>query len=155
MSQPIDTTEGTWITVDVHPEGTKLVFDVLGDLYEMPIAGADGQEGRGLPRKLTSGVAWDMQPRFSPDGKFIAFNSDRNGKIGKAGDNLWIIGSNGEQPTQVTQESYRLLNGPHGRQMENIWLGGSISRAGVHLVQGKCGCITGMHWLRMRPAVFL
>ena len=112
VSQPIDTTEGTWITVDVHPEGTKLVFDVLGDLYEMPIAGADGQEGRGLPRKLTSGVAWDMQPRFSPDGKFIAFTSDRNGKNGKAGDNLWIIGSNGEQPTQVTQESYRLLNGP-------------------------------------------
>ena len=44
VSQPIDTTEGTWITVDVHPEGTKLVFDVLGDLYEMPIAGADGQQ---------------------------------------------------------------------------------------------------------------
>ena len=48
VSQPIDTTEGTWITVDVHPDGTKLVFDVLGDLYEMPIAGADGLEGRGL-----------------------------------------------------------------------------------------------------------
>lgn len=109
--QPIDTTEGTWITVDVHPDGTTLVFDLLGDLYEMPISGADGKQGRGFPSKLTSGVAWDMQPTYSPDGKQIAFTSDRNGSDHKAGDNLWITSTDGKQVTQVTQESYRLING--------------------------------------------
>jgi Tol biopolymer transport system component/imidazolonepropionase-like amidohydrolase len=111
VQQSIDTTEGTWITVDVSTDGKKLVFDLLGDMYEMPIEGADGKQGRGLPRKLTSGVAWDMQPAFSPDGKQIAFTSDRTGVDKKAGDNLWIINADGGEPTQVTKESYRLLNG--------------------------------------------
>ena len=88
------------------------MFDLLGDIYQMPIAGANGRKKRPLPKKLTSGVAWDMQPRFSPDGKHIAFTSDRNGKSGKAGDNIWTILVAGGEPTQVTDETYRLLNGP-------------------------------------------
>lgn len=110
--QSIDTQEGTWISLDVSPDGETIVFDLLGDIYEMPITGADGKEGRGFPSKVTSGVAWDMQPKFSPDGKEIAFTSDRNGKSGKGGDNIWILPKNGDEPTQVTNETYRLLNGP-------------------------------------------
>lgn len=111
-SQAIDTDEGTWISVDLSPDGKRIVFDLLGDLYEMPISGADGKKGRGYPGKLTSGVAWDMQPRFSPNGKHIAFTSDRNGKSKKAGDNIWILPAEGGTPTQVTDETFRLLNGP-------------------------------------------
>jgi Tol biopolymer transport system component/imidazolonepropionase-like amidohydrolase len=110
--QLIDTTEGTWITVDVSPDGKRIVFDLLGDLYEMPINGADGKKKRGHPRKITSGAAWDMQPRFSPDGTQIAFTSDRNGENKKAGDNIWTVPNEGGNPTQVTNEAYRLLNGP-------------------------------------------
>ena len=111
FDQPIDTTEGTWITVDVSPDGKKLVFDLLGDLYEMPIEGADGNEGRGFPRKLTSGVAWDMQPAYSPSGEEVAFTSDRTGADEKAGDNLWVLSLDAKEPTQVTKETYRLING--------------------------------------------
>ena len=110
--QTIDTTEGTWISVDVSPDGQQIIFDLLGDLYQMPISGADGSRKSGTPKKLTSGVSWDMQPRFSPDGQFIAFTSDRGGKTHQAGDNLWILPSSGGEPIQVTNESYRLLNGP-------------------------------------------
>jgi len=102
VQQTIDTTEGTWITVDVSPDGKKLVFDLLGDMYEMPIEGADGEDGRGLPKKLTSGVAWDMQPAYSPDGQQIAFTSDRTGADNEAGDNLWILSGDNAEPTQVT-----------------------------------------------------
>ncbi|MDG2130718.1 MAG: amidohydrolase family protein [Fuerstiella sp.] len=109
--QTVDVEEGTWLTVDVSPDGTRLVFDLLGDLYMMPISGADGTGGR-FPRPLTSGVAWDMQPRFSHDGKWIAFTSDRNGKGGKAGDNIWVMDQSSGKVQQVTNESYRLLNGP-------------------------------------------
>jgi imidazolonepropionase-like amidohydrolase/Tol biopolymer transport system component len=108
--QPIDVAEGTWISVDVDPAGKEIVFDLLGDLYVMPISGAAGPDV--FPVKLTSGVAWDMQPRFSHNGKWIAFTSDRNGKGGKAGDNIWIIDRQTKELRQVTNESFRLLNGP-------------------------------------------
>ena len=98
--QPIDVSEGTWMTVDVHPTGCEIVFDLLGDIYVMPITGADGNDC--YPEKLTSGIAWDMQPRFSHDGKWIAFTSDRNGKGGKAGDNIWIIERATKELRQIT-----------------------------------------------------
>lgn len=108
IRQPIDVTEGTWLNLDVSPDGSNIVFDLLGDIYVMPVE-ADGTRS---PRKLTSGMAWDMQPRYSPDGQWIAFTSDRLGDNGKAGDNIWVMTASGEQITQVTNESYRLLNGP-------------------------------------------
>ena len=110
VQQKIDVTEGTWLNVDVSPDGSQVVFDLLGDLYIMPRE-SEGSKIR-TPRKLTSGMAWDMQPRFSPDGHWIAFTSDRLGDNGKAGDNIWIMNLRDEQVTQVTKESYRLLNGP-------------------------------------------
>ena len=108
--QPIDVDQGTWMTVDVHPKGREIVFDLLGDLYVMPITGADGTKVK--LEKLTSGVAWDMQPRFSHDGRLIAFTSDRTGENGKAGDNIWIIDRQTKELRQVTNESFRLMNGP-------------------------------------------
>lgn len=96
----IETTEGTWMSLDVSPDGKTLIFDMLGDLYSMPIGG-------GTAKALTSGVAWDMQPRFSPDGKWIAFTSDRAG-----GDNLWIMKADGSDAKAVTAEDFRLLNSP-------------------------------------------
>lgn len=107
--QAIDVTQGTWMSVDVSPDGQQLIFDLLGDIYAMPITGGDGQSG---PKRLTRGVAWDMQPRFSPDGKWIAFTSDRTGKSGQAGDNLWIMRADGSDVRQVSNETFRLVNGP-------------------------------------------
>lgn len=104
--QPIDVEEGTWISVDVSQDGKTVAFDLLGDLYLMPITGSD------KPTKLTSGMAWDMQPRFSPNGKTIAFTSDRTGKAGLGGNNLWTIQLDGSGLTQVTDEGTHLLNGP-------------------------------------------
>ncbi len=107
--QAIDVEEGTWMNLDVSPEGDEIVFDLLGDLYVMPIQGCQDDE---QPRKLTSGISWDMQPRFSPDGMWIAFTSDRQGKSQKSGDNIWIVRRDGTDLRQVTNETYRLLNNP-------------------------------------------
>ena len=57
----LDTREGTWMSVDVSPDGREVVFDLLGDIYVMPITGGEA-------RSLTTGNAWDMQPRYSPSG---------------------------------------------------------------------------------------
>jgi hypothetical protein len=55
-------TEGTWMNLDVSPDGKTIAFDLLGDIYTMPISG-------GNATCIRSGLAWEVQPRFSPDGK--------------------------------------------------------------------------------------
>jgi hypothetical protein len=46
------TDEGTWLSLDVHPDGKQIVFSLLGDLYLMPVSG-------GKARRITSGSAYD------------------------------------------------------------------------------------------------
>lgn len=97
---PIKTDEGTWMDVDVAPDGRTLAFTLLGDIYTMPITG-------GTPKRITEGLSWDVHPRFSPDGARIAFTSDRGG-----GDNIWVMNADGSDKRQVTKEDFRLLNQP-------------------------------------------
>ena len=98
-----DTSEGTWVNVDVSPDGKTVVFDLLGDLYSMPVEGTGG----GLAVRLTSGPAFDMQPRFSPDGASIAFASDRDGLT-----NIWIAKADGTAPRQLSKEKQWYVNSP-------------------------------------------
>jgi len=94
------TDEGTWMSLDVSPDGKQIVFDLLGDLYVIPISGGEAT-------RLTNGLPWDCQPRFSPDGKQIAFISDRNGS-----DNLWIMNADGTKPKRVSDETDDQLGSP-------------------------------------------
>ncbi len=94
----ITTDEGTWMNLDVSADGKEIVFDLLGDIYSMPIKG-------GQAKILSAGIAWDIQPRFSPDGKYISYTSDKAG-----GDNIWIMNRDGSGKKQITKESFRLLN---------------------------------------------
>ena len=97
---PIRVEEGSWMDVDVSPDGRSLAFSLLGDIYVMPIAG-------GTPRRIAEGLAWEVQPRFSPDGARIAFTSDRGG-----GDNIWIMDADGQNKRQLTKEEFRLVYQP-------------------------------------------
>jgi Periplasmic component of the Tol biopolymer transport system len=90
--------EGTWTCLDVSPDGKTIVFDLLGDIYSMPIGG-------GTATPLRTGIAWEGQPRFSPDGKKISFTSDAGG-----GDNIWTMNADGSDAKPVTKETFRLLN---------------------------------------------
>jgi imidazolonepropionase-like amidohydrolase/Tol biopolymer transport system component len=96
----IDTRTGTWMSVDVSPDGKAILFDLLGDLYLLPAEGGQAQP-------LTHSIAWEQQARFSPDGKRIAFLSDAGG-----GDNVWVMNADGSGARAVTNEDYRLLNNP-------------------------------------------
>jgi len=86
------TDEGTWISLDVSPDGQTLIFELLGDLYTMPIAGGEA-------RKITSGMAFNSQPRYSSDGKLITFVSDRSGS-----ENVWTANADGSNPQQISHD---------------------------------------------------
>ncbi len=87
------TDEGSWMSLDVSPDGKSIVFELLGDLYTLPIAGGEA-------RRITSGMAFDSQPRYSPDGSRIVFVSDRDGS-----ENLWTANPDGSDPLQVSRET--------------------------------------------------
>ena len=67
------------MNLDVSPDGKDIVFDLLGDIYKMPVGG-------GKASRLAAGMAYEVQPRYSPNGKLISFTSDKAG-----GDNIWIM----------------------------------------------------------------
>ena len=92
------TTEGTWMNLDVSPDGKTIVFDMLGDIYSIPVSG-------GKATVLRSGIPFEIQPRFSPDGSKISFTSDAGG-----GDNIWVMDADGTDVKQVSKETFRLLN---------------------------------------------
>lgn len=92
------TDEGTWMNLDVSPDGKTVVFDLMGDIYTMPITG-------GKAKALRTGIPFEIQPKFSPDGSKISFTSDAGG-----GDNIWVMNADGSDAKQVTKESFRLLN---------------------------------------------
>ncbi|MEZ2414856.1 amidohydrolase family protein [Muriicola sp. E247] len=87
------TSQGTWISLDVSPDGKTIVFDLMGDIYSIPITG-------GKATALTSGLAYDVHPRFSPDGKSIAFISDKSGS-----DNIWTLSLSDKEEKQVSKDS--------------------------------------------------
>jgi Tol biopolymer transport system component len=86
-----ETDQGTWMSLDVAPDGERIVVELLGDLYLLPIEG-----GAAVP--LTRGMAFDSQPRFSPDGERVVFVSDRGGR-----EDVWTIAADGSDPVKLTE----------------------------------------------------
>ena len=92
--------EGSWVSVSLHPSNEYFLFDLLGDIYSLPLSG-------GRAERITSGMAFDSQPVISPSGEKIAFISDRNGK-----NNLWIADIDGSNPIQLSDETYTRMLSP-------------------------------------------
>ena len=98
------TDEGTWMSVDISPDGNWLVFDLLGHIYRLPVSGGDAES-----LTQSSGIALNFHPRFSPDGSEIVFVSDRAGQ-----NNLWVMNADGSKPRIVFED-------PVSRVTQPIW----------------------------------
>jgi Tol biopolymer transport system component len=94
------TDEGTWISLDVSRDGKTILFELLGDLYTIPISGGDAT-------RITKGMAFDSQPSYSPDGARVAFVSDFSGS-----ENIWIMNADGSGPMQLTEDTQSLFVSP-------------------------------------------
>ncbi len=96
----VDTREGTWISLDVNPDGSQIVFDLLGDIFVMPSAGGEA-------RLVHGGPAMQHMPRFSPDGRSIGYMSDASGNT-----NIWTSSPDGTSARQVSYEERDILSMP-------------------------------------------
>src|SRR5687768_7616223 len=99
------TDQGTWMSVDVSPDGSTIAFDLLGDIYTVPMAG-------GKATRIIGGNSVDLQPRFSPDGRSIVFISDRNGS-----DATWLADADGRRVRLLTNGGIYPVWTPDGRQI--------------------------------------
>jgi len=129
-----NTKEGSWTSLDISPDGQTLVFDLMGDLYTLPVTG-------GKATAITKGLAYDVHPRYSPDGKKILFISDRSGA-----DNVWYIDTEKKDTIQVTNDQNQYFpsacwtpDGEYivyakGRRNIKLYLANRKSGAGVQLV---------------------
>tara|TARA_B100000575_G_scaffold201924_1_gene163648 strand:+ start:14077 stop:17445 length:3369 start_codon:yes stop_codon:yes gene_type:complete len=88
----LSTDTGSWMSLDVSPDGQNIVFDLLGDIYSIPISG-------GKATRITKGMAFDSHPKYSPNGESIAYVSDKSG-----GNNIWIRDLNTKDSIQITKE---------------------------------------------------
>jgi imidazolonepropionase-like amidohydrolase/Tol biopolymer transport system component len=118
------TDEATWMSIDVSADGQTLLVDVLGDLYTVPASG-------GELKPLATGMRWDYQARYSPDGKQIAFISDRGGS-----DNIWIMNADGTSPKALTKEKKFMFGSP-------VW-----SPDGQYIVARRYGQYPDQSYLR-------
>lgn len=88
-----ETTQVTESDVTVSPNGRWLVFSILGHLHRVPVEG-------GTAEQLTFGPNVDRDPVFSPDGRSVAFVSDRDRSDG----NVFVLDLLGNEIHQVSHE---------------------------------------------------
>ena len=131
---PIKTNEGTWMSLDVSPDGKTIAFDFLGDIFTMPITG-------GKPIQFTKGLAFDSHPKFSPDGTKLLFISDRSG-----GENIWWFSLDKSDSLQLTKgntEHYQsaewtpdgtYIVGSRGTRNLKLWMFHKDGGSGVQLI---------------------
>lgn len=86
-------TTATWTQLDLSPDGRTILFDLLGDIYALDVSG-------GAARPLLTGMAFESNPVFSPDGKRFAFVSDRSGAM-----NLWVANLDGTGLKQLSRDT--------------------------------------------------
>jgi len=122
------TSEGSWISVDVSPDGGTIAFDLMGDLYTVSVEG-------GKATRITDGMAYDTHPRFSPDGRYLLFTSDRSGA-----DNIWYMDLEADEDAEDDEIYHQVTNG-NNRTPSAEW-----SPDGKYIVVAKGG-LTNKLWL--------
>ncbi len=96
----VESDQLTWASLDVTPDGSQIVFDALGDIFVVDSEGGDA-------KPLTQDFAWNIHPSVSPDGKKVAFISDRDGLS-----NVWVMNIDGSDLKQITKEKKNLIHSP-------------------------------------------
>ena len=121
----------------ISPDGSQVAFIALGDLYVMPRGGA--------PRNITRDAALDADPAWSPDGRYLAWASDR---AGDALLDLWILDTRTGAMRRVTTEPTSAMSpawSPDGARLAFLDVDGIWRAASVAMVEVATGRVTPLH----------
>lgn len=135
-----ETDEATWISLDVTPNGEHIFFEILGDIYRIPLSGGDAM-------RVIEGFGFQSQPSISPDGEQIAFISDEGGS-----ENLYIANIDGSEPKKLSSLTTGQLMSPewsadgqyvytsqltHGLGANEIWMYHKHGGKGVQITKSR------------------
>jgi Tol biopolymer transport system component/imidazolonepropionase-like amidohydrolase len=115
----------------ISPDGAQVAFAALGDLWLMPVGG-------GPARRLMTDPALDTEPAWSPDGRSLAYPSDRGGSM-----NIWIRDLQSGADRQVTHGSTAAMTpawSPDGTRIAFVDPTGQL-----HVVDVKSGAVRAVH----------
>ena len=121
----------------ISPDGSQIAFVALGDLYLMPRGGA--------PRNITRDAALDADPAWSPDGRYLAWASDR---AGDALLDLWILDTRTNAMRRLTTEPTSAMSpawSPDGTRLAFLDVDGIWRAASVAMVEVASGRVTSLH----------
>ncbi len=133
VERPIafEATQGTWMSLAVSPDGRFIAFDLLGHIYEMPIEG-------GAARRLTEGRSWNLLPRYSPDGRSIAFSSDRGGSHG-----IWVMDRQGTNLRSLHADGEQAYRAAWSADGQRLFVSGTAGIASVDLTGNRTAVARG------------
>ena len=109
----------------ISPDGTQVAFAALGDLWLMPVGPSTSLGASGAAKRLTNDRFVEMHPTWSPDGRSLAFSSDRDGSM-----DIWVrdlaTGADRKVATEATKASWA----PRGSEIAYINREGMIAITG-------------------------
>lgn len=104
-----ETDEGSWISLDISPDGQKIVFDLLGHLYQMPISGGEAEA-------ITKGKSFNNFPRYSPDGQQLLYTSDEEGS-----EDLWVMNLENGKSQNVSKMGLPVFQGTWSKDGRHLY----------------------------------
>jgi Tol biopolymer transport system component len=120
----------------LSPDGRKVAFAAVGDIYVMPIGGK--------PENITNDKYLDTDPAWSPDGNQLVFSSDRRGKLLE----LWIHDFRTGQDRQLTNlptQPQAATWSPDGKRIAFFDVDGMWRAASLSVVDVATGKVTKIH----------
>ncbi len=109
----------------ISPDGSQVAFAALGDLWLMPIGPSTSLGTSAAARKLTNDRFVEMDPTWSPDGRAIAFSSDRDGTM-----DLWVREIESGVERKVASDAVKAAWAPRGSEIAYMTRDGTLSITG-------------------------